>query len=58
MATTKLRKAFKSTMDYSDSDDTPEALDEEEQEKLIAKMRAENQERNDEYMVTSRQALS
>ena len=29
-----------------------------EQEKLIAKMRAENQERNDEYMVTSRQALS
>ena len=58
-------------MDNSDSDDTPEALDEEgegyqilasggtsltdkflEQEKLIAKMRAENQERNDEYLVT------
>ncbi|MCJ1315164.1 hypothetical protein MMC15_000480 [Xylographa vitiligo] len=50
MATTKLRKTFRSRMDNSDSDDTPEALDEEEQEKLIAKMRAENQERNDEYL--------
>ncbi|MCJ1431915.1 hypothetical protein MMC27_001271 [Xylographa pallens] len=50
MATTKLRKTFKYPMDNSDSDDTPEALDEEEQEKLIAKMRAENQERNDEYL--------
>ncbi|MCJ1383074.1 hypothetical protein MMC17_006187 [Xylographa soralifera] len=52
MATTKLRKSFKFPVDNSDSDDTPEALDEEEQEKLIAKMRAENQERNDEYLVT------
>ncbi|MCJ1414628.1 hypothetical protein MMC32_000955 [Xylographa parallela] len=50
MATTKLRKTFKYPMDNSDSDDTPEAFDEEEQEKLIAKMRAENQERNDEYL--------
>ncbi|MCJ1401739.1 hypothetical protein MMC11_004956 [Xylographa trunciseda] len=50
MATTKLRKSFKYPVETSDVDDSPEALDEEEQEKLIAKMRAENQERNDEYL--------
>ncbi|MCJ1243501.1 hypothetical protein MMC30_000698 [Trapelia coarctata] len=50
MATTKLRKTFKYPADDSEEDDSPEALDEEEQEKLIAKMREENDERNQEYL--------
>ncbi|KAL9065459.1 MAG: hypothetical protein Q9161_008220 [Pseudevernia consocians] len=42
---TRLRKTFHN----SDDDTLPEHLDEEEQEKLIAKLRAENDDRNEEY---------
>lgn len=48
MATTRLRKTFRYP---TDDDDIPKDLDEEEQEKLIAKLRAENDERNEEYKV-------
>ncbi|MCJ1255729.1 hypothetical protein MMC24_003546 [Lignoscripta atroalba] len=50
MASTRLRKTFHYPADTSDEDDTPRELDEEEQEKLIAKMRRENDERNEQYM--------
>ncbi|KAI4127147.1 MAG: hypothetical protein LQ347_004717 [Umbilicaria vellea] len=50
MASTRVRKAFRYPADNSDEDDEPIELDEEEQEKLIAKLRYENEERNDQYM--------
>lgn len=49
MAVTRLRKTFQYPADNSDDDDIPKNLDEEEQEKLIAKLRAEDDERNEEY---------
>ncbi|MCJ1355128.1 MAG: hypothetical protein MMC33_005119 [Icmadophila ericetorum] len=50
MATTRLRKAFKyPTEDDNNEEDTAIALDEEEQEKLIQKLRAEDEEQNDEW---------
>ncbi|MCJ1238731.1 hypothetical protein MMC14_006722 [Varicellaria rhodocarpa] len=50
MATAKLRKTFRYPSVDSDEDETPQALDEEEQEKLIQKLRVETEERNEEYM--------
>ncbi|CAF9910209.1 MAG: hypothetical protein ALECFALPRED_006419 [Alectoria fallacina] len=49
MATTRLRRTFRYPADNSEDDDIPTDLDEEEQEKLIAKLRAEDDERNGEY---------
>ncbi|KAF6227732.1 hypothetical protein HO173_012062 [Letharia columbiana] len=49
MAATRLRETFQYPADNSDDDDTPKNLDEEEQEKLIAKLRVEDDERNEEY---------
>lgn len=49
MATARLRKTFQYPTDNSDEDDTPRDLDEEEQEKLIKKLREEDDERNEEY---------
>ncbi|MCJ1299374.1 hypothetical protein MMC08_002166 [Hypocenomyce scalaris] len=51
MASTRLRNAFKYSIDNSDDDDEPMELDEEEQEKLIAKLRRENEERNRQFMI-------
>ncbi|MCJ1458875.1 hypothetical protein MMC28_009249 [Mycoblastus sanguinarius] len=51
MAATRLRKTFHYPADDSEDDDTPRDLDEEEQEKLIAKLKAEDDERNKEYKV-------
>ncbi|MCJ1461706.1 hypothetical protein MMC07_000304 [Pseudocyphellaria aurata] len=44
----RLRKIYRFPS-VSHDDDDPEMLDEEEQEKLIAKLRQENEDRNDEF---------
>lgn len=67
MATTRLRKTFQYPADNSDEDEAPRDMDEEgkwkqdgkqasiderlEQEKLIKKLREEDEERNKEYKV-------
>lgn len=48
MATTRLRKAFRYPSE-SDSDNEPEELDEEHQEKLIASLQAEDARKNNLY---------
>ncbi|KAL2051593.1 hypothetical protein ABVK25_008007 [Lepraria finkii] len=49
MATARLRKTFNYLAENSDDDDTPRDLDEEEQEKLIKKLREQDDERNEEF---------
>ncbi|KAL9636337.1 MAG: hypothetical protein Q9164_002883 [Protoblastenia rupestris] len=49
MATARLRNTFRYPADNSEDDDTPGDLDEEEQEKLIQKLKEEDEKRNEQY---------
>ena len=51
MATTRLRKAFRYPSD-SDSENDPDQLDEEHQERLIADLQAKDAQKNDNYRKT------
>ncbi|KAE8156291.1 hypothetical protein BDV40DRAFT_83154 [Aspergillus tamarii] len=52
MATARLRKAFRYPDDSGDDEHEREELDEEEQELVIERLRAQNNKRNAEYTVT------
>ncbi|KAL9129092.1 MAG: hypothetical protein Q9217_002364 [Psora testacea] len=49
MAPARLRETFRYLADNSDNDDIPLELDEEEQEKLIHKLREEDEKHNEQY---------
>ncbi|KAI9049906.1 hypothetical protein LZ554_006053 [Drepanopeziza brunnea f. sp. 'monogermtubi'] len=47
--TARLRKTFRYPTDNDSEDETPDAMDEEEQESLIQSLKEENQKRNQQY---------